>query len=63
MHEIVFDLKGQQVEEHRSDLLFYMISIRMFPMTPNQILNLIFPHISNISTVHFVISVLVNTCV
>ncbi|KRX02047.1 hypothetical protein PPERSA_07692 [Pseudocohnilembus persalinus] len=45
----------KQVDEHRKELLFYMLSLRVFPGSPNWLMNISFPHI-NIPQSYFLIS-------
>eukprot|EP00474_Spongospora_subterranea_P000851 CRZ01309.1 hypothetical protein [Spongospora subterranea] len=47
------------MKNHRSDLMIYLISLRLFPFTPNFLLNLVSPHIG-IPFRYFFMSVLVG---
>lgn len=55
--------KKEQIKElmdqHSNDMVFYLIFLRVFPATPNSILNLALPHLG-ISTLMFSISVLIG---
>lgn len=48
-----------QVEENRNSLFFFLLFLRLFPMTPNWFLNLSAP-ILNIPIVQFFFSVLIG---
>ncbi|XP_036730966.1 transmembrane protein 41A isoform X1 [Manis pentadactyla] len=49
----------RKVEENRNSLFFFLLFLRLFPMTPNWFLNLSAP-ILNIPIVHFFFSVLIG---
>eukprot|EP01017_Pseudomicrothorax_dubius_P048490 TRINITY_DN8831_c0_g1_i1.p1 TRINITY_DN8831_c0_g1~~TRINITY_DN8831_c0_g1_i1.p1 ORF type:complete len:245 (+),score=18.85 TRINITY_DN8831_c0_g1_i1:64-798(+) len=48
---------AKKVEENRSDLFFFMVSTRIFPGSPNWLMNLTFPHIPTIPTTYFICSI------
>ncbi|XP_035940596.1 transmembrane protein 41A isoform X2 [Halichoerus grypus] len=52
-------LLQRKVEENRNSLFFFLLFLRLFPMTPNWFLNLSAP-ILNIPIVHFFFSVLIG---
>jgi uncharacterized membrane protein YdjX (TVP38/TMEM64 family) len=35
----------QRIDQHRGDLIFYLIFTRMFPLTPNWFINIALPHV------------------
>ena len=47
------------VNNHKSDLMFYLIGLRIFPGSPNWLMNITFPHIG-ISSIQFCISVFIG---
>lgn len=47
------------IEGHKDNLIYYMIFLRLFPGSPNWLMNLSFPHL-NISVPKFVISVFIG---
>jgi uncharacterized membrane protein YdjX (TVP38/TMEM64 family) len=55
-----FESIRSTVEEHKKDLFFYMTSTRIFPGSPNWLMNLSFPHISNIPLHYFVLSIAIG---
>ena len=46
-----------KLEEHRDDLFFYMVFLRVFPGSPNWLMNISFAHMDTISAFKLVLSV------
>jgi len=49
----------RNVQSHRKDLLWYMMSIRAFPASPSWLLNLTYPHVG-VPILYFILSVAVG---
>ena len=47
------------MENNKSDLIFYLIFLRLFPGSPNWVMNICFPHL-NVGYASFISSVLVG---
>ncbi len=58
-NKILFEIK---VEEHRKDLLYYMMTTRAFPASPSWLLNLTYPHVG-VSALYLVLSVAIGSLI
>jgi uncharacterized membrane protein YdjX (TVP38/TMEM64 family) len=47
------------MEEHKSNLIYYLIFLRIFPGSPNWLMNISFPHL-DVSRVIFTFSVMIG---
>jgi len=55
--------KKEQIKEimiqHQNDIVYYMIFLRLFPATPNALMNISLPHLG-VKTIPFAISVFIG---